>query len=232
MTLAQLRARTRFFIDEPTQQNFADADINISLNVAQQEVAREIIQVNEDFFIGAPVAVNTSSGVDLYPLHVNALDGQCDVIKLKRLERIDTGEVIPAIDQNEKSIYGQNVPPLVNTAGAGSGVSFYLLGNSIGLTPIPFGQSIPLQYYYVPRLGDMVNDTDTSQIPVEFHELMAIRAGIDCQIKDEADTSQLENRWRERIDQLKRAARDRQIEEPKHVRRTNIQGLGIPGSLV
>jgi hypothetical protein len=228
MTLAQLRARTRFFIDEPTQQNFADADINIALNIAQQEVAREIIQVNEDFFIGASVAITTTSGTELYPLHVNAIDGQCDVIKLKRLERVDTGEVIPMVDQNEKSIYGQNVPPLVNTAGAGSGISAYLLGNSIGLTPTPYGAAVPLQYYYVPRLGDMVNDTDSSPIPVEFHELMSIRAGIDCQIKDEADTGQLENRWRERMDQLKRAARDRQIEEPKHVRRTNPQSGTFP----
>lgn len=227
MTLAQLRARTRFFIDEPTQQNFADADINIALNVAQQEVAREIIQVNEDFFVGAPVALTTVNLQELYALHSDS-NGQCDVIKLKRLERSDTGEVLPSIDQNEKSIYGQNVPPLVNTAGAGSGLSWYLLGNSIGLTPIPTGASIPLQYYYVPRLTDMVNDADYSLIPTEFHDLMAIRAGIDCQIKDEADTTQLEMRWRERIDQLKRAARDRQIQDPKHVRRTSASSGSFP----
>ena len=227
MTLAQLRARTRFFIDEPTQQNFADADINIALNIAQQEIAREIIQVNEDFFVGAPVALATNNLQDIYPLHVD-FNAQCDVIKIKRVERSDTGEVLPSIDMNEKSIYGQNVPPLVNTAGAGSGLSWYLLGNNIGLTPIPTGASIPLQYYYVPRLTDMSTDDAISLIPVEFHDLMAIRVGIDCQIKDEADTSQLENRWRERIDQLKRAARDRQIQDPKHVRRTSANSGSFP----
>ena len=227
MTLAQLRARTRFYIDEPSQQNFADSDINNALNIAQQEISREIIQVNEDFFVGTPVTVATVGGQELYPMHVDS-DGQCDVIKIKRLERQDTGEVLPAVDQNEKSIYGQNVPPLVNTAGAGAGLSWYLLGNSIGFTPIPTGASINLQYYYVPRLSDMATDASISAIPVEFHDIMAIRAGIDCQIKDEADTSQLENRWRERIDQLKRAARDRQVQEPKHVRRTNASSGSFP----
>lgn len=222
MELVNLRNRTRFYIDDTSQQDFTNADINYAINRAQQEVSAELRQVFEDFFVtNVPYLITTAANQELYPL-------PSDFIRLKRLERADTGEMVPMIDLNEKSIYGNAVPPLVNTAGYGSGISAYLLGEYLGLTPTPTDNTHPFNLYYVQRLADLVNDTDVTLIPSEYIDLLSILAAVDCMIKDESDTTQLRTLYAEKLDRLKRTARNRQTEMPKYVRRSDFTGTLYP----
>lgn len=222
-TLAQLITRVRFFIDEPTAQNFTDSDITYALNQGQQDVAKEIVHVYEDYFEKQadlnPSGGGTIIGTELYTL-------PSDFLKFKRIERTDTGQILPAIDLNEK--FAAPLAPLTGTAVFGP-MSYYVTGNSLGLTPTPQA-IIPIRLYYVYRLVDLDNSlpgtSDVSVIPAEHHDMIAVRAAIDMFIKDESDTSALQQRWNFLLDQLHRTLRQRQVQQPKTVRRVE-GGYGV-----
>lgn len=226
--LTTLVARVRFLIDEPTAQNFTDTDIIQAINFSQQDVAKEITHIYEDYF-EKQAALNPVNGVigtggtipgtEFYTL-------PADFLKFKRIERADTGEPITPIDQNEKAWNSQNLTSVVQQ---NAPLSYYVTGNSVGFNPIP-ATVIPITLTYVYRLSDLnfivAGVTDISDIPAEHHDMIAIRAAIDMFIKDQEDTTALDNRWNFLLDQLHRTLRQRQIQAPKRVRRVE-SGDGI-----
>lgn len=224
-TLATLDTRVRFLIDEPQAQNFTDGDIYTAINIAQQDVAKEITHIYEDYF-EKQAALNPSGtagsgtipGTEFYTL-------PSDFLKFKRVERTDTGEPITPIDQNEKMWNSSN---LVNIVQQNASLSYYVTGNSIGFNPIP-ATVIPVTMTYVYRLPDLdfsvPGVSDVSVIPAEHHDMIAVRAAIDCFVKDQEDTTALEKRWDFLLDQMHRTLRGRQIQAPKHVRRVQSSGI-------
>lgn len=213
-TRADLRARVRFFIQEPVQANFKDSDINYALNHAQQTVATDIDQVDENYFVATtPTQITTVAGQKFYPL-------ANDVWKVVRLEDFITATMIPFAEVNSFNNFLNNTsPPLV----VGNNLEFVasIVGNSLGLLPVPGSSGQVLQYWYVPILPDMASDSDTSPIPIPFLDLLSIQAAIDVMIADEQDTSQLERRYAEEKRRLTVAARSRNQQNPRYVRRSN-----------
>ncbi len=213
-TRADLRARVRTYIAEATQAFYTDTEINYAINDAQQELGVELAQVGEYYFVNpSPTTITPVVNQPTYSLAT-------DLYKLVRVEIQSTGEQVPMIDINEKSIDNLAIPPLVNTAGYGAGMQAYLVGNSIGFTPPPTDPSLVFQYWYIPILPDLTADTDVTNIPRSFVDICAIIAAIDMLIKDEDDTTPLERKLARKIEQAKRAARNRQVQNPKYVRRT------------
>lgn len=211
-TLLQSRTRVRMFLEEPQQANYADSDINFALNVAQQEVATEISLVDEKYFVNTtPTQITSVGGTRFYSL-------ADDFWKMTRAEDATTGlrmEFADFADQN--NFFADAVPPLVAQNQIGFSIS--IMGNSLAINPTPSTSGITMQYWYVPVLPDMVEDADTSQIPPMFVDLLAIQAAIDMLISDEDDTSALERKYARRFNQLVRATRDRQQQNPKTVSR-------------
>lgn len=212
-TLLYLRTRVRMFVDEPQQANYTDANINAAINVAQQEVATEISLVDEKWFVNpTPTVITSVAQQRFYPL-------ASDFWKMTRLEDATTGLRLEFNDfASQNNFFADAVPPLVapNQIGYAMGI----VGNSLAITPTPTTNGITAQYWYVPILPDMVTDTDTSQIPPMFNDLLAMQAAIDMLISDEDDTTALERKYSRRFDQLVRATRDRQQQSPKHVTRS------------
>lgn len=223
-TLKKIRQRTRFFIDEPVQANFTDSDLNYAINEAQQFVATEISQVDEQYFVSTtPTLITLQQNIQYYNLAP-------DFWKMTRLEDVQTGLPIAFTDinsQNQNIV--SSVPPLVSSNSAG--FSAMIVGNSLGFTPVPTQSGLQARYWYVPVLKDLTSDQSTSQIPRMFIDLVAIQAAIDAMIKDENDTSPLERAYNRKFSQLTRVARDRQQQSPKHVRRVN-DSMGSPGLLM
>lgn len=211
-TLAQIRSRVRFYIDEPSQANFLDSDINWAINDMQQFVATEINQVDEKYFVSTtPTSITLVAQQQFYPL-------ANDFWKMTRLEDQSTGLMIPFTEIDSQNNFFQTpIPPLVSITEAG--YAAMIVGNSVGFTPMPTSASQTVDYYYVPILPDLGSDSSTSQIPRQFIDLLAIQAAIDCFIKDEQDTRQLEGRYTTRMNQLVRTTRNRQQQNPKKVRR-------------
>lgn len=213
-TLAQVRTRVRFYIDEPIQANFSDSDLNWAINTAQQDVATEISQVDEQYFVNpAPTLITTVAQQRFYPL-------ANDFWKMTRLEDVNTGlrlDFGTFADQN--NFFSNIIPPLVSINQAGYQAS--IVGNSLAFTPTPSASGITAQYWYVPLLPDMSGDSDASSIPIPFIDLLAIQAAIDAKIKDEDDTAALERKYNRRFQQLVRATRGRQQQNPRGVTRVS-----------
>lgn len=220
-TLAQIRQRVRFYIDEPTQANFTDSDLNWAINDAQQEVATEISLVDERYFVAtAPTIITTVAGQGAYPL-------ASDFWKLIRLEDVNTGlrlELSNFSDDNNFMNSGI-IPPLVQ--GNSVGYTPSIVGNSLMLRPTPFSAGTTMQYWYVPVLPSMQLDADVSVMPPQFIDLLAMQAGIDAKIKDEDDTAALERKYSRRFNQLVRGTRDRQQQNPKKVTRISDTNFGV-----
>lgn len=213
-TLAQIRSRVRRFIDEPVQANFSNTDIDWAINQAQQEVATEISLVDEKYFVNTtPTVVTTVANQRFYPLAT-------DFWKMTRLEDSTTGlrlEFADFADQN--NFYADAVPPLV--AGNQSGYGISIVGNSLAWNPTPTISGMTAQYWYVPVLPSLDNDSDVTAIPPMFTDLLAIQAAIDMMISDEADSSALMAKYQRRFNQLVRATRDRQQQSPRGVTRVS-----------
>ena len=211
-TRADIRARVRFYIDEPAQANFSDADINYAINDVQQVVANDIVQVDEQYFVSTtPTTITMVGNQQYYPL-------ASDFWKMTRMEDQATGLMIPFTDIDSQNNFFQTpIPPLVSITQ--SGYAAMIVGNSVGFTPLPTTSGTVVQYFYVPILPDLQSDTSTSQIPRQFIDMLAIQAAIDCFIKDESDTTALEKKYARRLEQLVRLARNRQQQNPKKVRR-------------
>jgi hypothetical protein len=188
-TLTQLIGRVRFFIDEPSSQNFTDADITYSLNRGQEEVVKEIVHENQDYF-------ETFTDINL-------------------VAGTDTNEVLSAIDINEKVVSTASISSLILSS---QPTGWYFLGGQIGFSPVPVAP-LAVRLFYVPFLAELVNGSDVSPIPQDYHDMMAISAAIDMFTKDQEDTSALQAKWDVLLNRLQRTLRDRQIQEPKHVRR-------------
>jgi hypothetical protein len=210
-TRLEIRNRVRFYIDEPVQANFSDNDLNYAINNAQQEVVNEITQVAENYLVGTtPTIIQTVVGQQYYPL-------AADCNKIVRMFDTVTGAPIPFTDMNSQNVI---VPSITsNILYGGNAFNAMVVGNSVGFTPIPSSGSFIPAYYYVPFAADMLADTDTSVIPRNYIDLLAIAAAIDARIKDEDDTTALERKYGRLMEQMKRTARDRQQENPKRVRR-------------
>lgn len=213
--LLQIRQRVRRFIDEPQQANYSDSDINWAINTAQQEVATEISLVDEKYFVATtPMVITSVAGQRFYPL-------ASDFWKETRIEDATTGLRLEFTDfAAQNNFYGDAVPPLVASNQIGYGLS--LVGNSIAITPTPTTSGLTAQYWYVPVLPDMTSDSDTTQIPVMFVDLLAIQGAIDMLISDEDDTTALERKYSRRFNQLVRASRSRQQQSPKMVTRSAV----------
>lgn len=222
-TLAQVRQRVRFYIDEPAQANFQDSDLNWAINDAQQSVAAEIAQVDEQYFVNTtPTVITFVANQQYYTLAT-------DFYKMSRLEDLTTGLMIPFSDISSQNNFFQNaIPPLV-AVNSGS-YSAMIVGNSVGFTPVPTSSGQQARYWYVPILPDLTSDSDVSSIPRQFIDLLAIQAAIDALIKDEDDTGPLERKYAMRFGQLVRTARDRQQQNPKTVRR--VGDTGYPGWVI
>lgn len=228
-TRLDLRKRVRFYIDEPIQANFLDSDINYALNEVQQTVATEIDQVDENY------RVNPTPTVITFEANTQYYDLADDFWKMTRIQDQQSGLPIDFTDINSQNDFFQNFPPLVSTYPFGGFSAFIIGGNSqgqsgasIGFTPIPTDDTKSVQYWYVPIIQDMTDDSDTTSIPRQYMDLLAVQASIDCLIKDQSDTAQLERKYARMTEQLKRTARDRQQQTPKYVRRTG-NSQGYPG---
>lgn len=214
-TLAYLRGRVRFYIDEPVQANFSNANINASINEAQQQIVSEIIQVDEEYFVnGTPTTIQMDGTSERYPLAT-------DFYKMVRLEYQNTGQRIPFFTFREKNSYGENIVPFSNIGAFGTMTQAYILGNTVGFNPLQTDPTVVVQYWYAPIAQDMVNDTDITVIPRMWTELMALQAAMDCLINDESDISQLLQKYNIQMTRMKSMARQRQQQNPKHVIRTN-----------
>lgn len=224
-TLNDMVARVRTFVDEASQANYTNTEIIYAINAAQQFLATEITQVDELYFVNPVPTTITPAGTPIAERYQLA----SDFFKMIRMEVAINQQMVPFINFNEKVNNYSGIPPIVNSLGSGDGTRAYIIGSDyVGFTPPPTDPTVQFQYWYAPIVPDLVAGTDTSILPRPFVDFLPQMAAVDMFIKDEDQATTLEGKIGQQLEQIKRAARDRQQQNPKYVRRSQTAASSFP----
>lgn len=214
MTFLELRNLVLYYLDDLDAGYFTPVQVNRWLNNAQESVQKKVIQAFEDLFIKC-VETTTVVGQREYNL-------PDDFRKLNRLQLIQSGTTpqteslfdLLYITRGEESNYLQNF---------GTPQCFYFLNKQLILTPAP-DQAKTIRMDYTYKIPDLSSDSDVSEIPTEYHELIAISAVVDGLIKDGRDPGTLLAKKTMLEDELRKDAEQRNISSPRTVVQTQDDG--------
>lgn len=170
------------------------------------------IRVSHEGYFGSTVDLDVTASVEAYPLPQ-------DLVSLAMVERIkDRGGTVL---ETPISLYPlhrigdrytisrrQKIP-----------THYFLWGDQIYLVPTPdFSQTGFIRIWYVKRNTAFSQLSDTTPVPEEFVEILAIGAAIRARMKLDRPTSELKEHYNLLVRNLMNQVENRQIQEPTHVR--------------
>jgi hypothetical protein len=168
MTLAELRTNLRIYLNDRNSERWTDADLLVLLNRGQEQVQQIIDDADEKFF-SACQNYNVLASTDSYEF---TLPADCKKIVLaERLEGTSRPQPVQWTNfsdrhnlQNVDYLFAQTTPY----------VHCYLRGAKLGV--VAPSTSFTLRIWYIKRLPNFAGDTDTTEIPAEFQNLIALTA--------------------------------------------------------
>ena len=187
-TLATLRTAAKLYADENSLgSQWTDAEWNIFLNFAYQELYNKVANLDQQGFFQTSATLNWVSGTREYALPT----GCSRVVRLERVVNSGTGNyVIPIITQPEKDFYEGGVgAPYRNNLGQ---LVAYLVGSSVGFMPTPgVTETGAVRVYYIPDLTELSASGDTPTIPTDCHEIIAVGAAIRAKMQKDLEVGAL-----------------------------------------
>jgi hypothetical protein len=241
MRLSDLRETVRQRADMVNSQFVTDDELNSYINQSYFELYDILVQKYGDDYFGAPLATFTPNGTQqLYPLpdgvtlFTNGMTGATyaapAMYKFLGLDlnlsqnQYDSRATIRRFKFSERNRYA--VPNFQSFYGV-TNLRYRLYGNQLFLTPIPAtGQSFNI--WYIPRLNQLVNDTDTVDGISGWTEYIIVDAAIKCLQKEESDVSILAQQKAALSYRIEAAAENRDAGEPECVGDTQSSDMWWP----
>lgn len=157
-TREELRTHARVYLDEVSEADWTDAQIDRELNYAYMEVYTAVVEVYEDYYQDT----HTFNLVD----GTNEYDLPDDFFKLKRLElKFDSDD---DYGYQSKSLDFRQLHRAVNTTDYGSTFRpvHQLIGNILRILPVPSEDVTDGgKLFYITTASEMDSDSDTINIP-------------------------------------------------------------------
>jgi len=218
-TLAILRTDVRHYLDESTEADWKDSDLNRIINKHYQRVVTAVMETFENYYI-TEATTDTDENVQEYDL-------PSDFFKVRRVE-------INYDVDNEDSSFSRALPidldqVRTNLDNSNTGISilrnpvYYLQGNIIGFRPIPteVGDEA-IKIWYIKQVSDMDEETDTIDIPYpdRYFGIITKAAAAEALRKGQqepVEAKRLEDESQADIDRMKKELEDRVAEESKSV---------------
>lgn len=175
MTRTDLRNLMRYWLDDLQGTYFTDVQCNSWLNNAQQQVQQKLLQAGQNWY---QTLAETNTVINQYDYLLPQ-----DFMVEHRIELIlsgygTTNEVrlpLKMITTNQQDL----------TTVTATTPNFYFIKKD-RITVLGAPQQVwPLRLYYSPRIVDMTSDSDSPDVPIQFHEFVAILAAYDGFIKDD-----------------------------------------------
>jgi hypothetical protein len=174
MTLTSLTNLVLYWVDDVNADYFTSTQVTAFLNNAQVEVQKMLLRAGENFYTKAVQTTTVVNQTD-YVL-------PSDFLKINNIELITSGTVpneeIITLDQitlNQRHLVRNN---------ASTPRYFYIHRDRVVLAPIP-DKAVTLRMTYSYRVADMSSGTDEPDVPVQYHEYLAVIAALDCFLKDD-----------------------------------------------
>ena len=180
MVRSDIRNLALYWLDDIDGGYFTPTQMNVFINNAQREVQKQLIQAGQNYYLKRSETLTVVGQAD-YIL-------PSDFLKSHRLEWIDSGT---GTNESRVQIY----PITVNqqnytTPALGIPAHYSILQDRFTLYPTPeSAKTIRLFYSY--RVTDMSADSDTPDVPSDYHEYIAILAAMDGFVKDDRAPSNL-----------------------------------------
>lgn len=211
-TLSEIRTLARQYADMVNSQFCTDAECNSYINFSYFELYDILIQkYGDDYYVKAPHTFTTDGASYQYTL-------PSDFYKFLGLD-LQLGNVQNSWATIKSFMFGDRnryaVPNFQSFYGV-TNLRYRIFANSLFLTPIPAsGQT--LRMWYVPRLTELVNDSDTVDGISGWQEYLCLDAAIQMLRKQELDVSTLLAQKTALIQRIESAAANRDIANPQVV---------------
>lgn len=220
MRLSDLRTATRQRADMVNSQFVTDDELNSYINQSYFELYDILVQkYGDDYFVTDPVSFTTNGSSQFYDLpNGTNFSGAQAFYKLLGVDlglsnTQDSFVTIRPFTFGERNRYA--VPNFQSFYGV-TNLRYRLKGNQLWLTPIP-SQGQQMRIWYIPRLNQLVNDTDLADGISGWTEYIICDAAIKCLQKEESDVSVVAAQKMALIARIEAAAENRDAGNPARV---------------
>jgi len=239
MSLAQIRLAAQQRADRVNSNFVTKAEWNSYINQSMFELYDLLITVYEDYYIATPIQFTADGSTYLYDLpngsntFTNSLTNSTFTPKpFYKLRGVDLGlnsNQNAWVTINKFNFIDRNKFVFPNTASTLYGVfnlQYRVMGSKIEFIPTPSsGQNIRI--WYVPRLTELLQDTDTTDIGISgWVEYVIVKAAYYALTKEESPTQSLEGQLIALTKRIEESASNRDAGQPDTISNTR-NGYGF-----
>ena len=215
MNTAALLKLTRTLLGDPSGDRWSRDELLELINTAQETAQVEIVEADESFF-----DTFTELTVTAAPNDSLEFDLPSDCGKVKTVERVvSNGPPVPGdpVTFQERNTLPGGAGQAYSYYGYTAGPRYYLRGQKIGIVDPRTGYTARLHYQKVlPALDD---DSDTSEIPVEHHRVLALHAAkLAYGITETPFPQDLDREYERKWNLMVHSVEGRRRQKPRYVR--------------
>lgn len=187
------------FID---QSGAAGTELIRYVNMAYKDLYQQIV-LSKEFYFTTNTTINIVGGTSSYPLPTDfykldgvdlALDNSGRYLTLRPFQFLERNKFRSSLN--------------FATAPFGQVYRYIIVGNTIQFLPLP-SSTATIQLWYTPEPVTITALTDIISIPIGGDEYMSLYIAAAMIAKEESDTTALNSKRLEIIDQLKNSLKDR-----------------------
>ncbi len=239
LCLSQIRLKAMQRADRVNGQFVTMAEWNSYINQSMFELYDLLVTLYEDYFMASPVQFTVNGSQFLYPFpdgsttFLNPISGQNFVApamyKLLGVDLALNNATNAYVTLNKFMFNDRNRFVYPNTASTIYGVfnmQYRTMGSNIEFIPTPSaGQQIRL--WYVPRLTELLQDTDTTQMGISgWIEYVIVKAAYYALTKEESDTQPLVTQLVALTERINASAANRDAGQPEKISDTRSNNSG------
>ena len=216
MQLQDIQNIVASLMDDLNQTYFTAPQVLYFINNAQRAAQKVLLAAGSNFYTKCITAQNAAP-------YQQDLVLPSDFYKVQRIETVDNMDtdseqrypISPMTINQQDFIYGKYDRP----------ENYILKRSHFSFFPIP---DIVYQFrmFYAYRVADMVNPTDTPDVPLEYHEYLVICAALDCRIKDDRMVDSLMAKKLAYETEMQKDSQNRNIDRARSVVVTSDESMG------
>lgn len=177
MNFGQLKTLVWSWLDDPLGAYFTDSQVSVWLNNAQKETQKQLLQAGDNYYV-TKMGGLTIQNQDTYALPTDFRF--CHKFEIVMLGTTGVNEQRYTMTE----VTYQQLEQVSQTTGTPACYNFRR--NIVTMRPIPDNAYV-IYLHQSYEVVDMVNPTDLPDIPVQYHEYLAVLATLDGFLKDQRD---------------------------------------------
>jgi hypothetical protein len=213
MLLSEIRTLVRIYINDPAVERITEASLLAVINQSQAEIQKMIDEADEGYFSACKTYTVVASA-DAYEFTLPT-----DCKKIMSVERMTSAKPVPAV---WVPFAMRHIEPTSDTGVTTSTTAprVYIRGQKLGVIAPSDGYT--LRMWYLKRVADLVAAGDISEIPVEFHNLIALHCAKLLMLAEERAFDKWQQEYQSELALLPMCIEIRQRQQPRYVQNVSM----------